>query len=158
MGVAERVSDLVHPAIRLEMVVHDDASLQIRGDVAALLARAIEGESQARGGVQPMQLAGDPIAGFVEAANLGLGHALADGLVDLAQLFRLLFHPTDDAGRTDQRRAEQIAQRLRGAILGDELLDVEIDRRRLERSPYWVGETTSEGNSAFVTPRHSAQR
>ena len=29
-------------------------------------------------------------------------------------------------------RAEQIAQRLRGAILGDELLDIEIDRRRLD--------------------------
>ena len=32
----------------------------------------------------------------------------------------------------DQRRAEQIAQRLRGPVLGDELLDVEIDRRRLD--------------------------
>ena len=32
----------------------------------------------------------------------------------------------------DQRRAEEIAQRLRGPILGDELLDIEIDRRRLD--------------------------
>ena len=65
-------------------------------------------------------------------ANPGLGDALADGLVDLAQLSRLLAHPGDEAGRTDPRRAEQIAQRLRGAILGDQLLDVEIDRRGLD--------------------------
>ena len=53
-------------------------------------------------------------------------------LVDLAEFVRLLSHPGDDAGRTDQRRAEQIVQRLRGPILGDQLLDVEIDRRRLD--------------------------
>jgi len=41
-------------------------------------------------------------------------------------------YPGDDAGRTDQRRAEQIVERLRRAILGDELLDVEIDRRGLD--------------------------
>ena len=45
---------------------------------------------------------------------------------------RLLFHPSPDAGRTDQRRAEQVAQRLRGAIFGDELLDVEMDGRGLD--------------------------
>jgi len=70
--------------------------------------------------VQPVQLAGDPIAGLVEMANLGLGHALADGLVDVAQRSRLLSHPSDNAGRADQRRAEKIAQGLRGPILGDE--------------------------------------
>ena len=48
------------------------------------------------------------------------------------QLLRLLSDPGDDAGRTDQRRAEEIAQRLRGPILGDELLDIKIDRRRLD--------------------------
>jgi len=120
MGVAERVIDRVHPAIGQEVVVHDDAPLQILGDVAALFARAIESEGQARRRVQPMQLASDPIAGFVEMANPGLGHVLADGLVDLAQLSRLLAHPSHEAGRTDPWRAEQIAQRLRGAILGDQ--------------------------------------
>ena len=48
------------------------------------------------------------------------------------QLLRLLADPGDDAGRTDQRGAEQIARRLRGPVLGDELLDIEIDRRRLD--------------------------
>src|SRR5208282_4218132 len=95
-------------------------------------ARAIESEGQTRRRVQPVQLAGDPIARLIEAANLGLGHAFADGLVDFAQFARLLAHPGDDAGRTDQRRAEQIVQRLRDPILGDELMDVEINRRRLD--------------------------
>src|SRR5665213_1287266 len=132
MRVAEGVIDRVHPAIRQEVIVHDDAPLQIGWDVATLFARAIEGESQARRGVQPMQFTGDAVTGLVEMTNLGLGDALADGLVDFAQGLRLLSHPSDDAGRTDQRRAEQIAQRKRGAILADHLLDVEIDRRRLE--------------------------
>jgi hypothetical protein len=65
-------------------------------------------------------------------ANLRLGHARADALVDLRQVLRLLSHPGGDAGRTEPGRAEQVAQRLRGPILGDELLDIEIDRRRLE--------------------------
>ena len=65
-------------------------------------------------------------------ANSGLGDAFADGLIDIAQRLRFLSHPSDDAGRTDQRRAEQIAQRSRGSILGDQLLDVQIDRRRLD--------------------------
>src|SRR5208337_3072520 len=82
--------------------------------------------------MQPLQLAGDAKARFVKMANLRLGHALADELVDLLQLLRLLSDPGDDAGRTDQRRAEEFAQRLRGPILRDELLDIEINRRRLD--------------------------
>ncbi len=64
--------------------------------------------------------------------NFRLGHPLADALIDAAQLVRLLADPGDDARRTDPRRAEQIAQRLRGPVLGDELGDIEIDRRRLD--------------------------
>jgi hypothetical protein len=132
MGVAEGVVDRLEPAIRQEVVVHDDAPLQILGDRAALFAGAIEGEDQARSRMQPLQLAGDAISRLIEMANLRLGHALADARVDLLQVLRLLGDPGDEAGRTDQRCAEQIAERLRGSILGDELLDIEIDRRRLE--------------------------
>ena len=112
--------------------MHDDAPLQTLRDRAPLFPGAIEGEGEARRRVQPLQRACDAKPGFVEAANLRLGHALADALINLLQFLRLLSHPGDDAGRTDQRRADEIAQRLRGPILGDELLDIEIDRRRLE--------------------------
>ena len=95
------------------MVVHDNASFQFLGDRASLFPGAIEGVGQARCRVQPLQLAGDAIAGLVEMANLRRGDALADALVDRLEFFILLAHPADDAGRTDRRRAEQIAQRLR---------------------------------------------
>ena len=65
-------------------------------------------------------------------ADLRLGHPLADALVDPPQRLRLLSHPGDDAGRTDQRRVEEIAERLGSPILGQKLLDIEIDRRRPE--------------------------
>ena len=132
MGVAEGVIDRVEPTIGQEVVVHDDASVQIFGDRAAFFVSAIKGEGQARSRVQPLQRACDAKSGFVEMANLRLGHARADECVDLPQRLRLLADPGDDAGRTDPWRAEQIAQRLRGAILGEELLDIEIDRRRLD--------------------------
>ena len=80
--------------------------------------------------MQPVQLASDPIVGLVEMANRSLGHTLADGLVGWTQFSRLLAHPSDDAGRTDRRSSEQIAQGLCEAILGNQLLDIEIDRRR----------------------------
>src|SRR5208282_4495813 len=132
MGVAEGVDDLDEPVVRLEVVVNDDAAFQIPGNVAALFSGAIEGEAKARSRVQPLRLAADPIARLVEMANLLAGDALADPLVDRRQLFRLLAHPGDDAGRTDPRRAEYVAHRLGSPILGDQLLDVQIDRRRLE--------------------------
>jgi len=65
-------------------------------------------------------------------AHLHFGHALADARMDLPQVFPLLSNPGHDAGRADQRRAENIAQSLRGPILGNELLDIEIDRRGLD--------------------------
>src|SRR5271155_5757540 len=132
MGVAEGVIDLDEPVVGLEVVVDDDAAFQIPGDVAALFSGAIEGEAKARGRVQPLQLAADPIARLVEMADLLAGDALADPLVDRRQLFRLLAPRGDAAGRTDPRRAENVAHRLRGPILGDHLLDVHVDRRRLE--------------------------
>ena len=109
--------------------MHDHAPLQILGDRAALFIRAIEGEGQARRRVQPLQLAGNAKPRFVEMANLHFGHALADARIDLPQVFSLLSNPGHDAGRADQRRAEKIAQSLRRPILGNELLDIEIDRR-----------------------------
>jgi len=144
MRVAEGVIDPVHPAMRREVVRHEDAPAQIRRDVAALFARAIEGECRARRRVQPPRLAGDvamsfahaEIAGFIEAASRGLGYALANSFVDFAQLSRLLPHKRDEAGRTDQRRAESAAQRLSGATLGDSCWTFRKIAAALMRSPY----------------------
>ena len=158
MGVAEGVDDLDEPVVRLEVVVNDDAAFQIPGNVAALFSGAIEGEAKARSRVQPLQLAADPIARLVEMANLLAGDALADPLVDRRQLFRLLAHPGDDARRTDPRRAEYVAHRLRGPILGDQLLDVQIDRRRLEALAILRRRDHAFGNAALVTRRQCSQR
>jgi hypothetical protein len=92
MGVAEGVIDRLEPAIRQEVVVHDDAPLQTLRDRAPLFPGAIEGEGEARRRVQPLQRACDAKPGFVEAANLRLGHALADALINLLQFLRLLSH------------------------------------------------------------------
>jgi hypothetical protein len=78
MGVADGVIDRVEPAVRQEVVVHDDASVQIFRDRAAFFDGAIEGEGQARGRVQPLQFAGDAKPRFVEMANLRFGHPDAD--------------------------------------------------------------------------------
>src|SRR5260370_783925 len=87
---------------------HAAARLQILGDRAALFVDAIEGEGQARRRMQPLQLAGDAKPRFVKMANLRLGHALADELVDLPHLLRLLSAPADDPPPTDQRRPAAI--------------------------------------------------
>ena len=110
--------------------MHDDAPLQMPGDIAALFARPIEGKQQARCRMQPVQRACDAIARFVEMTNRGPSHTLANRLIDRGKLPRLPGHPGHDAGRTDRHGGEQIAQGLRDAILGDQLLDIEIDRRR----------------------------
>src|SRR5260370_1374705 len=112
-------------------------------DCAALFTGAIEGESQARRRVQPLQLAGNANPRFVEMAHLHFGHALADARIDLPQVLSLLSNPGHDAGRADQRRAEKIAQSLRGPILGNELLDIEIDRHGLEALAILIGRHTA---------------
>jgi hypothetical protein len=163
VGVAEGVVDRIEPAIGQEVVVHDDACLQILEDRAALFIDAIEGEGQARRRMQPLQLAGDAKPRFVEMANLRLGHALADELVNLLQLLRLLSDPGDGAGRADQRRPEEIAQRLRGPILGDELLDIEIaisagDTYEINRPTARVYRSSSGRSSSLIARQAAPSR
>jgi hypothetical protein len=78
-------------------------------------------------------------------ANLHFGHAFADARIDRPQVFSLLSNPGHDAGRADQRRAEKIAQSLRGPILGYELLDIEIDRRGPDALAILSGRDHSHG-------------
>ena len=123
VGLAEHVAHGLGPGFFVEL----DQALEFAQDMG--VAESVVDR------VQPLQLAGNAKPRFVEMANLHFGHALADTRIDLPQVFSLLSNPGHDAGRADQRRAEKIAQSLRGPILGYELLDIEIDRRG-PRSPY----------------------
>src|SRR5258708_12301525 len=83
-------------------------------------------------------------------ADLHFGHALADARIDLPQVFSLVSNPGHDAGRADQRRAEKIAQSLRGPILGNELLDIEIDRRGPDALAILSGRDHSPGKRPLL--------
>src|SRR5208282_1164394 len=93
VAVAEGVEDREQAIVGRKMVVNGDAALQALGDRAALFPGAIERVTQARRGVQPLQLAGHAVTRFVEMANLRLGDALPDALVDRLQRFVLPAHP-----------------------------------------------------------------
>ena len=157
MGVAEGVADRLESGVGAEMVVHDNAALQLCGNVAAPFADPVERVGLARGRMQPLRLAGDAKAGLVEAADPGLSDARPDRAIDALQRFRLAPHPGRHAGRADERRAEQILKRLRRPVLRHKLLHVEINSAARMRSPYWAGEITPSGNGARVSPRQWAQ-
>ena len=74
-----------------------------------------------------MQLARDPETRLIEVADLRFRQAGADPGMDPLQVARLLANPRREARRARKRRAEQVAQRLGGAVFGDQLLDIEID-------------------------------
>jgi hypothetical protein len=52
--------------------------------------------------------------------------------MDRRQRFGLAANPIGDARAATRRRVEQILQNLRHALLGHELLGIEIDARRLD--------------------------
>ena len=59
-------------------VVDDDAAAKALGQLAAFGRHPIRGQARSRGGMQPLALAGDAKAGFVEMAHRGLGHECGD--------------------------------------------------------------------------------
>jgi len=63
-------------------------------------------------------------------AHRGLGHERGDPRRDSLEFLGLPLAPGDDAVGTKSRRAEQVGHRLRHPVLGNELLHIEIDRRR----------------------------
>jgi hypothetical protein len=92
----------------------------------------IERVGQRRGGVQPARRPGDAKAGFVEAAHGRGRYAFADAAIERRQGFGLAADPCGHARPAGRRRPAQVLQNLRDALLGHELLGVEIDARRLE--------------------------
>ena len=90
MGVAQRVPDAGgHRVIGLEMIVDDDAAAKALGQIAAFGRHPIRGQGRGRGGMQPLALAGDAKAGFVEVAHRGLGHERGDPRRDRLELLGL---------------------------------------------------------------------
>ena len=63
-------------------------------------------------------------------AHASSRHERGDVRRDSLELLGLSFAPGDDAGRTKPRRADEVGHRLRDPVLGNELLHIEIDRRR----------------------------
>src|SRR5208282_2829197 len=101
------------------------------------------------GGMQPLALAGDAKAGFVEMAHASLRHERGDPRRDSLEFLGLPLAPGDDAVRAKRRCTEQVGHRLRDPILGNELLNVEINRHRsharavLSRRDHPLGERGS---------------
>ena len=73
------------------MVVNDDAAFEPFGHLAAFLGHTVQGQGRGRGGVQPLELAADAEAGFVEIAHRGLGHERGDVRRHPFPFDRLLF-------------------------------------------------------------------
>ena len=80
----------------------------------------------------PLPATRKPVPGLFDPgmAHASSRHERGDPHRDRLELLGLSFAPGDDAGRTKPRRAEQVGHRLRHPILGNELLHIEINRRR----------------------------
>ena len=69
MGVAQRMTDVGEPGVRLEAVMNRDSAREPLRHLAAFGRHAIVGQGFRGDGVQPLSLAGDAEAGFIEAAH-----------------------------------------------------------------------------------------
>jgi hypothetical protein len=125
MGVAQRVARPCEGAIGFEAVVDDHAAGKIVRHVAPLGRDAVEREAFGCDRVQPLRLARDAEAGFIEAAHARGGDERADPPGDRRQRAGFSPHPVDHARRTDGRDAEEVGERLSRPVLGDQLLQME---------------------------------
>ena len=136
MGVAQRVADGGQRVIGPEMIVDDDPAAKALGQFASFGRHPIRGQGHGRGGMEPLALAGDAKAGFVEMAHGSLSHQRGDLRRKSPEVLGLPLAPGDDAVGTKRRCAEQVGHRLGDPILGNELLNIEINRRRPDRGPH----------------------
>src|SRR5665213_1285924 len=133
--VAQRVRDILQGEIRLEVIMHDDAALQRLPKRAALFRYPVMRQRGCRGRMQPLGFATDAEPGFVQMPHRRLGHPVRDMRRDRRQLFGFLLAPCDDAGRTQAPGAKQIPHHVADTIFGNQLLRVQIDRRRPDAGP-----------------------
>ena len=140
MRVAQRVSDKIQGEIRLEMIMHDDPALQRRPKRAALFRHKVMRQRGCRSSMQPLGFAplgfaADAEPGFIQIAHRRLDNQGGDMRRDRHQLFGFLLAPCDNAGRTQTPGAKQVLHDVADTILGNQLLRVQIDRRRLDAGP-----------------------
>ena len=148
MGVAQRMRCAFHSAgVRLEAVMHGDAPFELLRQIAAFGRDAIKGEPVGGDRMQPLRPAADAKAGLVEAAHRRRAGLRADpgghGQKGLSAPPR----PFGQARRAEALRAEQIGKRLRRAVLGDQLLRMQINARRLDALAIlgWAGNPFGKG-------------
>src|ERR1700738_3971423 len=110
MSVAQGMQHVLHHVVRLPVVMHHDAN-DAGHEAAAVGADPIKGEKSSRGDVQPLGLAAEAKAGFVQVLDLGAAHLLAHRIDEALQpIGATAAHPGD--GRWDQAHAEEIAHHL----------------------------------------------
>ena len=120
------------PVIRLEVIVDNDAAMKLGCNGATRCRHAIMRQHQRRGSMQPRRFAADAKTGFVQLPHWGMLHQRRDLLHHRLQCFSFRRTPGGDAGRTPKPRAEQVAHRCRHPIFRNQLLHVQIYRRRFD--------------------------
>jgi len=83
---------------------------------------------------------------------------LGDARRHRGERLRLVDHPGREAGRAEKRRAEQIVHRLGDPVLRNQLLDVEINRRRPDALAVLRRSSDARGKIGFVSVPHAAQQ
>ena len=83
----------------------------------------------------PPGFAADADPGFVQIPHRRPCHEVCDLRRDRRQAFGGLLAPCDNAGRTQTPRAKQVLHDVADAVLGHQLLRIQIDRRRLDAGP-----------------------
>ena len=151
MGVAERMDRRLRRrpelGVGFEAVVDDDAPFEAFGHRAAPVAGAVEREGLGGDGMQPLRCAADAqaVRRVVEAAHARGAHERADPLRDRRQRPRVAPRPFRHARRAKAGRANEVGKRLGRAVLGDQLLRVEIDRRSADAPAILGGSRHSFG-------------
>ena len=158
MGVAQRMADVGEPGVRLEAVVNRDAADEPLRHLAAFGRHAIVGQGPGGDGVQPLSLSGDAKAGFIEAANRRRRRKGGDVRRHRRERRSLAAHPIRHAVRAQTQRSEKIMHRFGGPILGNELMDVEINRRRSNALAVLRRRGDARGKLGFVSLPHAAQQ
>jgi hypothetical protein len=135
----------------------EDAGVVDTG-AAALGVAGEQGVFAGAGAMHPVQRAGDPEPGLVEPGHLGRGNAIGDTVEEAVQSVGgppgHLRHR-----RLRHRRAEQLGQRLRGALPRQELPGIQVHSGRGDLGPVLHRRThTIWRDTAGRRPAHATAR